>query len=75
VVLGHFDFTHIDADHSFVGALDDIQKAWSVTKTAMLVDDYIGSASVHDAVDTFVRSSGALLLTATSGTGEALLLK
>ncbi|HPS76540.1 MAG TPA: class I SAM-dependent methyltransferase [Thermoanaerobaculaceae bacterium] len=70
-----FDLTHIDADHTFAGALDDITKAWELTSGAMLVDDYFGSPPVRDAVDRFVSTSGALLVTSPSGTGEALLLK
>lgn len=69
------DLTHIDADHSYHGALDDMAKAWDVTARAMLVDDYLGCPSVHDAVDAFVRSTGAHMLTSPQGFGEALLLK
>jgi hypothetical protein len=75
LIQGTVDFTHIDADHTFTGALDDISKAWDLTRHAVLVDDYLGSPPVHDAVDAFVAQSGALLLQTPSGTGEALLLK
>lgn len=70
-----FDFVHIDADHTFAGAHDDIAQAWELTRCAVLVDDYFGSPPVRDAVDRFVTASGALLVTSPSGTGEALLLK
>jgi len=73
--LEPFDFCHIDADHTFEGAMDDMTKAWALTQRAMLVDDYFFSAPVHDAVDHFAAASGALLVTSPSGTGEALLLK
>lgn len=73
--LAAFDFSHIDADHTYKGALDDLVKVWGMTQRAMLVDDYFGSPSVRDAVDTFVAQYGAILLTAPSCTGEALLVK
>ncbi|MGL4809835.1 MAG: hypothetical protein ACRC4O_13905, partial [Giesbergeria sp.] len=70
-----FDFAHVAADHTFEGALDDITQVWELTTRAVLIDDYFGSSPVHDAVDRFASTSGALLVTSPSGTGEALLLK
>lgn len=70
-----FDLVHIDADHSYHGALDDMTKAWDVCGRAMLVDDYAACASVHDAVDAFVRQAGATMLASPSKLGEALVLR
>jgi len=55
------DLVHIDADHSYHGALDDMTKAWTICRRAMLIDDYKACASVHDAVDAFVAKTGATM--------------
>ncbi len=73
--LNGIDFVYIDADHTYEGAIDDMLQAWQLTQQVMLVDDYIGSPPVRDAVEAFVAKTNALLMTAPSGTGEALLLK
>jgi hypothetical protein len=69
------DLVHIDADHSYAGALDDITKGWGVCRRAMLIDDYKACASVRDAVDAFTAKTGATMFVSPSGLGEALLLK
>lgn len=74
-VSGHVDFIHIDANHTYQGALGDMQKAWPLCKRAMLVDDYYASCSVRDAVDRFAIESKALFIASPSGTGEALFLR
>jgi hypothetical protein len=75
VVNNPADFTHIDACHTYHGALRDMQAAWPLTNKAMLVDDYVGSPPVRDAVVEFKRLTGAIFMTVDSGTGEALFLK
>ncbi len=55
-LYGSFDFIHIDADHSFVGAYMDMILAWhSLTDNGvMVVDDYLHLPAVKRAVDEFI---------------------
>jgi cephalosporin hydroxylase len=68
------EFVHIDANHSYQGATADMEAVWPRCTQAMLVDDYVGTASVHDAVDAFVTRHNAGLLTMQSKNGEALII-
>jgi len=70
-----FDLVHIDACHSFEGALSDMHKFWPYCTRAMLVDDYDDIRTVHYAVCQFTRDSGALLYTNHTSQGSALLIK
>ena len=69
------DLIHIDASHDYHSATKDIETLWPKCNQAMLVDDYVGTGSVHDAVDLFVKRNGLTMFTATSINGEALILK
>lgn len=69
------DFVHIDADHSYHGATRDIMAAWQRCSRAMLVDDYVPNAAVHDAVDSFVGRVGAKMVVGSGPLGEALIFK
>jgi hypothetical protein len=74
-VLSPYEFVHIDACHTYAGALRDMTIGWKLATRAMLVDDYMGSPPVHDAVIAFRKLTGAVMLSTPSGTGEALFLK
>lgn len=69
------DLVHIDANHSYHGATRDMEAAWQRCNRAMVVDDYVGSPPVHDAVDAFARKTGAKLYLSGGPAGDALLLK
>lgn len=69
------DLVHVDADHTFEGATRDLERAWELTRQAMLVDDFIRIPAVHDATDAFAAAHGIQILTATTNEGDALLLK
>ena len=69
------DLVHIDADHSYHGATKDMEAAWQRCTRAMLVDDYVPNAAVHDAVDAFVKRHDAKVLLGTGTQGEALIFK
>lgn len=69
------DLIHIDAAHDYKGATKDLETLWPKCNQAMLVDDYVGTGSVHDAVDLFVKRNRLTMFTATSKNGEALILK
>lgn len=53
--LGNFDFVHVDGDHSFEGALHDMELCWPKVNVggAMLVDDYDYLWPVHEAIEEF----------------------
>lgn len=69
------DLVHIDANHSYQGATSDMTKAWERCDRAMLIDDYVGSPPVHDAVDAFAAKTGAKLYISGGPAGDALILK
>jgi hypothetical protein len=70
-----FDLVHVDADHSYHGAMRDMVAAWKLCTRVMLVDDYTPNAAVHDAVDAFVRQTSAKLIVGAGRLGEAIILK
>lgn len=55
-----YDFVHVDGDHSYGGALRDIETAWRVSSKWILVDDY-REELVRKAVTTFLASKPARL--------------
>jgi hypothetical protein len=55
---GHYDLIHVDADHSFAGALHDMAYAWGLGPRAMLVDDFLFLDEVRRAVESFAAHHG-----------------
>lgn len=51
---GRFDLAHIDGDHSYAGALHDLELCLPYSKI-MVVDDYDFDLEVRQAVDDFLR--------------------
>jgi hypothetical protein len=72
-----FDMIHIDADHSFDGALHDMQTFWPFCGKAMVVDDVTEIESVANAVKEFVlRTPYAISFgTAVAKRGAALIVR
>jgi hypothetical protein len=60
-VAGRFDLVHVDADHSFTGALCDIAFAWALRPRVMLVDDFLFLEDVRRAAEAFAGHYGARL--------------
>jgi len=56
---GEFDFVHIDGDHSFKGALHDMNLCWPHISSGgvMLVDDYDYISPVKKAIDYFRKKN------------------
>ncbi len=52
---GQYDLIHVDADHSFAGALHDMAFAWGLGPRVMLVDDYGFLEDVRLAVHAFAQ--------------------
>ncbi len=50
---GQYDLIHVDADHSFAGALHDMAFSWGLGPRVMLVDDYDFLDGVREAVHAF----------------------
>jgi hypothetical protein len=50
---GEYDLIHVDADHTFAGALHDMAFAWGLGPRVMLVDDYAFLEEVRQAVGAF----------------------
>lgn len=67
-----FDLVHIDADHSYQGALNDMQRFWPFAERVMVVDDFV---EVQDAVKTFVSAQSGLMLSVTSLRSSALIVR
>jgi predicted O-methyltransferase YrrM len=67
-----FDLVHIDADHSYQGALNDMQKFWPLTERVMVVDDFV---EVQDAVETFISTQLGIMLSVTSLRSSALIVR
>jgi hypothetical protein len=67
-----FDLVHIDADHSYHGALNDMQKFWSFTRRVMVVDDFV---EVKDAVKTFISMQPGTMLSVASLRSSALIVR
>ena len=55
---GQYDLIHVDADHSFAGALHDIAFSWGLGPKVILVDDYNFLEDVARAVRTFAAHQG-----------------
>ena len=58
IELRDVDFFHIDGDHTYYGALHDLEIVWPVIRSGgvMVVDDYDFLIEVRGAVDQFIRS-------------------
>jgi hypothetical protein len=68
-----FELVHVDADHSYHGALNDMRKFWPFTERVMVVDDFV---EVKDAVKTFIATqSDAYLLSVNSLRSSALIIR
>lgn len=67
-----FDLVHIDADHSYRGALNDMQKFWPLTECVMVVDDFV---EVQDAVKTFMAMQPGVMLSVASLRSSALIVR
>lgn len=67
-----FELVHIDADHSYQGALNDMRKFWPLTERVMVVDDFV---EVKDAVKTFISTQPGTLLNVTSLRSSALIVR
>jgi len=57
------DLHHVDADHSYFGAMADICKAFAAVNPGgvVLIDDYTFYKDVGRAVDDFVRENAAAI--------------
>jgi|SRR5215475_517186 len=74
--LQQADLIHIDADHSYRGALNDLQNFWCLAKKALVVDDYEQIADVRSAVNFFCcNCHEAILLSSSSLRGSAIIIK
>ena len=51
-----YDFIHVDGDHSYKGAMHDMEICWPATTKVMLIDDYDFIKSVKLAVDDFIKA-------------------
>ncbi len=72
----HADMVHIDADHSFLGALHDMTIFWSYCNRVMVIDDYTQIREVTEAVTAFmVANKDAILLETASLRGSAIIVK
>lgn len=67
-----FELVHIDADHSYQGALNDMQRFWPFTERVMVVDDFV---EVQDAVKTFMAMQPGIMLSVTSLRSSALIVR
>lgn len=70
----HFDFIHVDGDHSYDGARNDLVHCLPFASRVILVDDYLECPGVQAAVDEFSQKYNLVLLTQYSARGEAVLL-
>lgn len=74
--LERADLVHIDADHSFDGAMNDLITFFPFCQRVMVVDDYLEIATVRSAVDIFCATQpDAIKLLVTSLRGSAVLVK
>jgi predicted O-methyltransferase YrrM len=75
--LGQFDLIHVDGDHSYEGALRDMNNCWPLLNHSglMIVDDYSFIAGVKWACDAWAEMQDALLLIGPSKRGDALFWK
>lgn len=73
--LGQVDMVHIDADHSFDGALQDMQTFWPLCRRVMVVDDYIEIAAVRSAVKAFCGENNLMAVHVDSLRGSVLMVR
>ena len=59
----HADMVHVDADHTYFGAMADICKAFAAVNPGgvVVVDDYTFYKDVGKAVDDFVKANAAAI--------------
>ena len=72
-----FDLVHIDADHSYKGALHDMTQFWPFCRGVMVVDDVTEILPVELAVEDFLKSTPSALLCGnmTALRGAALIVR
>ena len=72
-----FDMVHIDADHSYAGALHDMKTFWPFCRRAMVVDDVVEISDVARAVRDFLAETPSALTcgTTVSVRGAALIVR
>lgn len=72
-----FDLIHIDADHSYKGALHDMMQFWPSCKRIMVVDDVVEISEVARAVRDFLKQTSSALSCGTTVTvrGAALIVR
>jgi predicted O-methyltransferase YrrM len=74
--LSFADLIHIDGDHSYEGALHDMETFWPLCHNVMVVDDTNEIADVRNAVKTFcAQHADAIPLPVTSYRGSMLLVR
>jgi len=57
----HFDFIHIDGEHTHDGCMHDLKTALTANPAVILIDDYKYLAEVKKAVDSFIAEYGDMI--------------
>jgi hypothetical protein len=74
--LAAADLVHIDGDHSYQGALNDITNFWPLTRRVMVVDDFAEIPDVRRATVAFAAGHpDVILLSTASMRGSAVLVR